>query len=361
MTTFRSNSYDGRQLRLEVWQDGGYLKWTLYSEGGSTKLYTICNLSISIAGTNVYSPGTVYWNTEKFPAAKGSTGGSVWVGHSASYREFYVSFIGAVYYNRSTQNGGNVGVSATISKPSLSGISVSKISDKSAYLSFNINSANNGTVSSSRIDLSLTNFGTVVKTINSKAGTISGLDPNRTYYARGSAVNEAGRSYTSVKSFKTTFINPGAPGKPSLSYDQPEPIPRAKLTASWSAASNGSTAIAGYRVRLYKNGTKVAEVDTESSTASYTFPKTLEEYGFEPGDIAKVGIYSYCKDWQGTKFFNGGGASTAIVYSNNLTIVSDKYIWVSINGQSFNKHKMYVSINGGSFQEVRKEKFKVIK
>ena len=77
MATFRSNSYDGRQLRLEVWQDGGYLKWTLYSEGGSSNYYTIYNLSISIAGTNVYSLGTVYWNTKKFPAAKVITVGSV--------------------------------------------------------------------------------------------------------------------------------------------------------------------------------------------------------------------------------------------------------------------------------------------
>lgn len=361
MATFKSNSYDGRQLRLEVWQDGGYLKWTLYSEGGSSTYYTIYNLSISIAGTNVYSPGTVGWTSKKFPAAKGSTSGSVWVGHSASYREFYVSFIGAVYYNRSTQNGGNVGMSATISKPSLSGLSVSNVSDKSAYLSFNINNTNNGTISDSRIDLSLTNFGTVVKTINSKAGTISGLDPNRTYYARGSAANQAGRSYTSVKSFKTTFVDPGAPGKPSLTYNQPEPIPRAKLTASWSAASAGSTAVAGYRVRLYKNNAEVAMIDTDSTNTSYTFPKTLEEYGFQPGDMAKVGIYSYAKDWNDGYHFNGEGSGSSQVYSNNLTIVSDKYIWVSINGQSFNKHKMYVSINGGSFQEVRKEKFKVIK
>ena len=165
MATFYSNNYGGRQLRLEVWQDGGYLKWTLYSEGGSTDFYTIYNLSISIAGQNVYSPGTVSWNSKAFPAAKGSTGGSVWVGHSASYREFYVSFIGAVYYNRSTQNGGNVGMGATISTPSLSGLSISSVSDTSAYISFNINSANNGNVSDSYIDLSLSNFGSVVKSI----------------------------------------------------------------------------------------------------------------------------------------------------------------------------------------------------
>lgn len=361
MATFRSNSYDGRQLRLEVWQDGGYLKWTLYSEGGNTQFYTIYNLSISIAGTNVYSPGTVGWSTQQFPAAKGSTGGQVWVGHSASYREFYVSFIGAVYYNKSTQNGGNVGMNATISKPSLSGLSISSVSDKSAYISFNINSANNGTVSDSYIDVSLSNFGAVVKSISSRAGTISGLDPNRTYYARGNAANQAGRSYTAVSSFKTTFVNPGAPGKPSIVYDQPEPIPRAKLTANWTAASAGSTAIAGYRVRLFKNNTEVAMVDTESTGVSYTFPNTFEEYGFQPGDVAKVGIYSYSKDWNGDKHFNGGGDGSSQVFSNNLTIVSDKYIYVSVNGGSFDKHKMYVSVNGGSFIEVRKEKFKVIK
>ena len=272
-----------------------------------------------------------------------------------------------ITFQCSTSNIGNsvftttINVGYPIVKPTLSNISVSNIGDKSAYASFSVTNSGNQNPYDPYIQLSLTNFGSVLQTIYARNGTFSNLDANRTYYVRGSDANDAGRVYTNVKSFKTAFINPGAPGKPSLSYDQPEPIPRAKLTASWGAASNGSTAIAGYRVRLYKNGTKVAEVDTESSTASYTFPKTLEEYGFEPGDIAKVGIYSYCKDWQGTKFFNGDGASTAIVMSDNLTIVSDKYIWVSINGQSFNKHKMYVSINGGSFQEVRKEKFKVIK
>lgn len=254
-----------------------------------------------------------------------------------------------------------VGGLPTASKPSLSGLTISNISDKSASASFNITSSNNASVTDSYIDLSLTNFGTVIKTISARSGTFSGLDPNRTYYARGNAGNAAGRSYTGVKSFKTTFINPGAPGKPSLTYDQPEPIPRAKITGKWNAGTAGSTAVAGYRVRLYKNGTQIETVDTDSTNTSYTFPKTLEEYGFEPGDVLAIGIYAYSKDWEGTKFFNGGGSSTAIVMSDNLTIVSDKYIWVSINGQSFNKHKMYVSINGGSFQEVRKEKFKVIK
>lgn len=359
MATFYSNNYGGRQLRLEVWQDGGYLKWTLYSEGGSSAFYTIYNLSISIAGQNVYSPGTVGWNSKVFPAATGSTGGSVWVGHSASYREFYVSFIGAVYYNRSTQNGGNVGMGATISTPSLSGLSISSVSDTSAYLSFNINSANNGNVSDSYIDLSLSNFGSVVKSIGSRAGTFTGLEPNRTYYARGNAANEAGRSYTGVSSFTTGFTNPGAPSNLKIAYNKNEPIPTAAYTFSWDAGSAGSKPIAGYRFRLYKNNTEILMEDTESTATSKTINGA--DYNFAVGDVIKFGLYSYSKDWAGNKHFNGGGAGSAQVVSGTITIVSDKYIYVSVNGGTFDKKKMYISVNGGSFIEVKKEKFKTIK
>ena len=359
MATFYSNNYEGRQLRLEVWQDGGYLKWALYSEGGSADFYTIYNLSISIAGQNVYSPGTVDWNSKVFPAAKGSTGGSVWVGHSASYREFYVSFVGAVYYNRSTQNGGNVGMGATISTPSLSGLSISSVSDTSAYISFNINNANNGNVSDSYIDLSLSNFGSVVKSIGSRAGTFTGLEPNRTYYARGNAANEAGRSYTGVSSFTTGFTNPGAPSNLKIAYNKNEPIPTAAYTFSWDAGSAGSKPIAGYRFRLYKNNTEILMEDTESTATSKTINGA--DYNFAVGDVIKFGLYSYSKDWAGNKHLNGGGAGSAQVVSGTITIVSDKYIYVSVNGGTFDKKKMYISVNGGAFIEVKKEKFKTIK
>ena len=359
MATFYSNNYGGRQLRLEVWQDGGYLKWALYSEGGSVNFYTIYNLSISIAGQNVYSPGTVSWNSQQFPAATGSTGGLVWVGHSASYREFYVSFIGAVYYNRSTQNGGNVGVGATISPPSLSGLSISNVSDTSAYISFNINNTNNGNVSDSYIDLSLTNFGSVVKSIGSRAGTFSGLEPNRTYYARGNAANEAGRSYTGVSSFTTGFTNPGAPSNLKITYNKNEPIPTAAYTFSWDAGSAGSKPISGYRFRLYKNNIEILMEDTESTATSKTINGA--DYNFAVGDVIKFGLYSYSKDWAGNKHFNGGGVGSAQVASGTITIVSDKYIYISVNGGTFDKKKMYISVNGGAFIEVKKEKFKTIK
>lgn len=359
MATFKSNSYGGRQLRLEVWQDGGNCKWALYSEGGSSDLYSIYNLSISIAGKKVYNPGTVRWDEKVFPAAKGSKSGSVWIGNGANAKTIYISFVGAVFYDRDTQNGGNFTMGQYIYKPSLSNISISGVDDTSAYVSFSVTNNNGQAPYSPYIDLSLTNFGSAVKSSASRGATFTGLDANRTYYARGNDANDAGRSYTNVASFTTSYTNPGAPGKPILSYDQTEPIPKAKLTASWLAASAGSTAIAGYRIRLFKNGTEVMTIDTENTGISYTFD-SFESYGFEPGDVAQVGIYSYSKDWAGNKHFNGGGSTSSQIYSNTLTIISDKFIYASVNGGAFDKYKMYISQDGGSFVEVKKEKFKVI-
>lgn len=247
----------------------------------------------------------------------------------------------------------------TCSKPSLSGLSISSVSDTSAYISFNINSANNGSVSDSYIDLSLSNFGSVVKSISSRAGTFTGLDPNRTYYARGNAANAAGRSYTGVSSFTTGFTNPGAPSNLKIAYNKNEPIPTAAYTFSWDAGSAGSKPIAGYRFRLYKNNTEILMEDTESTATSKTINGA--DYNFAVGDVIKFGLYSYSKDWAGNKHFNGGGTGSAQVVSGTITIVSDKYIYVSVNGGTFDKKKMYISVNGGSFMEVKKEKFKTIK
>lgn len=359
MATFKSNKYGGRQLRLEVWQDGGNCKWALYSEGGSSDFYSVYNLSISIAGKKVYNPGTVRWDEQVFPAAKGSKSGSVWIGNGANAKTIYISFVGAVFYDRDTQNGGNFTMGQYIYKPSLSNISISSVDDTSAYVSFSVTNNNGQAPYSPYIDLSLTNFGSVVESSASRGATFTGLDANRTYYARGNDANDAGRSYTNVASFTTSYTNPGAPGKPILSYDQTEPIPKAKLTASWLAASAGSTAIAGYRIRLFKNGTEVMMIDTENTGISYTFD-SFESYGFKPGDVAQVGIYSYSKDWEGNKHFNGGESTSSQIYSNTLTIISDKFIYASVNGRAFDKYKMYISQDGGSFVEVKKEKFKVI-
>ena len=248
----------------------------------------------------------------------------------------------------------------TCSKPSLSALSISNVSDTSAYISFNINNTNNGSVTDSYIDIfrdsALTDK---AATINSASGTFTGLEPNRTYYARGSAANAAGRSYTDVSSFTTGFTDPGAPSNLKIAYNKNEPIPTAAYTFSWDAGSAGSKPIAGYRFRLYKNNTEILMEDTESTATSKTINGA--DYNFTVGDVIRFGLYSYSKDWDGNKHFNGDGVDSAQVVSGTITIVSDKYIYVSVNGGTFDKKKMYISVNGGAFVEVKKEKFKTIK
>ena len=246
-----------------------------------------------------------------------------------------------------------------INAPSVNKPSISSITDTSAKASFSVANNNGQSARNHAIDLSATNFGSTLKTISGTSGTFSGLTPNKTYYARARAANDGGTGYSAVASFTTIFNDPGLPANIVLSYDQSEPIPSANLQATWLAASAGSTPVAGYRLRLYKNNTQIKMIDTENTNISYTFG-TFEELGFVPGDVAKVGIYAYSKDWQGNKHFSGGGTSSSQVYSNSVTEVSDKYVYVSMNGGTFEKYKMYVSIDGGSFKEHKKEKFKII-
>lgn len=353
-----------------------------YDDGSFTTTSVKCRTVIEKTSTTWYDDrfacnGGVFTN---WTAKDDGTGQGSW----PYYREFTLtksttatSFSTGSFNCACTGNSynwGNYGTSntacgtATISAPSSAIVkvptfntpSVSSITDTSAYISFSTANANNQSPWDAYVDVSTSNFGTVVKSFSGWSGTVSGLDPNRTYYARGNAKNDAGRGYSAVKSFTTLFTSPGAPGAPVLSCDQTEPIPKAILKATWTSASAGSKPIAGYRVRLFKNDQEISRVDTDSTAVTYTFG-SFEDLGFKVGDIAKVGIYSYSLDWNNTKHFNGGGSSDAQVFSSNtLTVISDKYIYASVNGSAFTKYKMYISQNGGEFVEVKKEKFKVV-
>lgn len=246
-----------------------------------------------------------------------------------------------------------------INAPSVNAPQITSITDTSAKASFTIASNNGQAPKDYYIDASETNFGSAVKTIVGSSGTFSGLTPNKTYYARANASNDGGRGYSAVTSFKTAFYNPSSPANIVINCSNNEPIPTSTLQATWLSSTAGSTPVAGYRLQLYKNDVKVQTIDTESTNISYSFG-TLQDLGFQPGDVVKVGIYAYCKDWNGDKHFSGDGAANAIVYSNSLKVISDKYVYASINGGEFIKYKMYVSVNGNDFVEQKKEKFEII-
>ena len=240
------------------------------------------------------------------------------------------------------------------SAPSVSELTVSDISDKGVTASFIVTNSNNSTIISNEIQFSLTDFGTVIKTISDNSGNITDLDSGRTYYVRGKSVNGVGATYTSSKSFTTSYINPGNPGVPVLTYDLSQPTLDAKLKATWTSGSSGSNPISGYRIKLYKNNVEIFTIDTESTITNYTF-NSFTSLGFSVGDTAQVGVYAYSKDYNNNKHFSSQTTSSI------ANIISDKFIYLSQNGSSFEKKKIHISVNGGSFIEIKKEKLKVIK
>lgn len=106
MATFTSNNYEGRYLQLVISEtinpkdNTSTLNWTLSSIGGSVNYYSIAPTTATINGTTVYSKGATSWSTQVFPAAKGSTSGSITVAHNADgTKSISVGFSTRVYYS----------------------------------------------------------------------------------------------------------------------------------------------------------------------------------------------------------------------------------------------------------------------
>ena len=84
--TLTSHSYGGRYIYLECYQtkdiatNTSTISWKLSSLKGEVNCYT-SNVAVTIGGEYVYESGTVAWDSERFPAAKGSTSGTIIVDH----------------------------------------------------------------------------------------------------------------------------------------------------------------------------------------------------------------------------------------------------------------------------------------
>lgn len=262
------------------------------------------------------------------------------------------------YYARANaSNGSYRGYSAVKSfttnpaNPTVSAITVGTLTPTTAPLSFSVTDNGGKAITSSKIEVSESNFGTVIKTITSTSGTVSDLTPHKTYYARGYTTNGITSKYTAVKSFTTTFTNPGQPGAITLTYDTPELVKRTKVTIKWTASSAGSTAVAGYRFQVFKNGTQVASTDTESTAVTKTI--TLSDYSFTVNDKLMIRVYAYSKCAAGDKHLSSARDSSTV------TIISDRYVWVSVNGAAYVRRKLYISNNGAAYVWVKREKIKV--
>ena len=103
--TLKSSSYDGRYMQLVCTQtsNGGAentstINWTLTTTGGSVNYYSTGPTKVVINGTTVYESARVAWESEKFPAGKGSKSGTITVNHNTNgEKSIKVSFSTAIY------------------------------------------------------------------------------------------------------------------------------------------------------------------------------------------------------------------------------------------------------------------------
>ena len=102
--TLSSHSYDGRYLKLtcsqtkNIEKNQSTINWTLTSLGGSVNYYTVGPTTVVIGGQQVYYKAATSYSTQAFPAAKGSTSGSITVNHNTDgSKSVAVSLSTAIY------------------------------------------------------------------------------------------------------------------------------------------------------------------------------------------------------------------------------------------------------------------------
>lgn len=186
MATFTSNSYEGRYLKLDITEsvnviaNTSTLTWVLQSIGGSVNYYTTGPTTVTINGTQVYYKARTAWSTSQFPAAKGSTSGTITVAHDSNgSKSISVGFSTAIYTSTVTEHGGTMTLSNIDRGAPTINISVSNITANSVKLSAT------ATATCDIWDYTIDNWASY-KQYSTSAGTsnsvtITGLSPNTTY------------------------------------------------------------------------------------------------------------------------------------------------------------------------------------
>lgn len=216
MATWRSGSYEGRYLELTITEsidtvnNKSTLYWKLTSAGGSTSYYTIGETTVTINGQQVYHKAMTDWDDRVFPAAKGSTSGSVTVAHNSDgSKSITVGFSTRVYAWQPLEYGGTM----TLTKIDRAAPSVSFGVSNITANGFKISASSSVTASKWWYSLnggaSWTEFGSEG---TSKEITVTGLTPNTSYNVQVCARKKYNQvdGYSAKTSYKTlggTVIN----------------------------------------------------------------------------------------------------------------------------------------------------------
>ncbi len=265
MAEYTSTGYNGRYLKLTITEtvnaaaNQSTLKWTLQAYGGAVNYYTTGPTTVKINGQQVYYKARVNWNSQIFPAAKGSVSGSLVVSHNADGgKSVPVEFSTAIYTSSVTQHGGTL----TLTKIDRSAPVVSFTATDVGVDRVTINARSS--VNSSPWDYSTDNGGQwhqfTAAQGTSASYTITGLSPNTQYNlkvrARGVANQVIGTSGTvTVKTIGASVLN----GVNTLSADIPDA----------SAAFSYTVYNASYRHKLTMrvNASDIVTIDNITGSA----------------------------------------------------------------------------------------------
>lgn len=268
---------------------------------------------------------------------------------------------GTRYYSDWTYSGSTTTSFVAPSVPSSITIPSSAAPDKTISIGWGTSSGGSNGVGGYRLEYSKDGGSTWTEV--DVAGTSYSLNLDSAGFVQGSVLKARVRSYTVGQSTRyyssyqisgtitTNFVAPGTPTGLGLTYTEEEPIPSATFTATWTAPQNGGTnGVKGYKIQWLKNGSNYGSEQTVTTTSKSI---TISEDDFQPGDKISFKVMAYTTG-QSNNYYSG------YTTSGSITIVSDKYIFVSQNGGAFTKYKMHISVNGTAFKEVKKEKFRVI-
>lgn len=186
MATFKSNSYEGRYLQLTITEsvnvkaNTSTLTWTLQCLGGSVNYYSTAPTTVTINGTVVYSKGATSWDSKVFPAAKGSTSGTITVAHgSDGKKSITVGFSTRVYYSTEQEYGGSMTLTNIDRTAPTVTLATSNITASSVKITVTASTTANRWWYSTNGGSSWVEFNSTDGT--SKEYTITGLTPNTSY------------------------------------------------------------------------------------------------------------------------------------------------------------------------------------
>lgn len=203
--------------------------------------------------------------------------------------------------------------------------------------------------------------------------TLSGTAATRTVYARSRSVATYGTSpiHAVSKAIKQ-YIAPSTPGKPALSYTKNRLTIKEDWVYSWAAstATNTSSPVKGYRIRLYKNGVTIPIIDAAGTVLTTTGAETYydsdststsitinpEACGIKAGDNIKFSVTPYTRYGEsntGAQLFGSAATSDASVVQNAGVIhakISNQWsegqVYAKLNGEWKEAEVVSAKING---------------